>query len=318
MKRLVLTVGTLLWVSACTAVTGPSSASSTTSPVPPSLAPPAVLVGAGDIGWCGLAGAELTGALLDGIPGTVFTAGDNAYPRGLSEDFRRCYDPFWGRHLARTRPVPGNHDYGDGTTDGSAYFSYFGSRARPAGFSYYSYDVGAWHVVALDSEISAFPGSPQLVWLRDDLMIHASLCTLAIFHTPVFSSGSNGSNPHMQAAWQVLYEFGVDVVVNGHDHNYERFALQNPDGEFDPLNGIREFVVGTGGAQLLGFRQTRANSERQGSGTWGVLKLTLWGDRYDWEFVPVAGHSFSDSGSANCHQEAASSSQLASFSPVTE
>jgi len=199
MKRLVLLVVVPLCGVACTTATGPSNSNSTTSTVPHSTAPPAVLVGAGDIGWCGLPGAQSTAALLDGISGTVFTAGDNAYPSGLIDDFRRCYDPFWGRHLSRTWPVPGNHDYGDGTNDGSGYFSYFGARARPLGLSYYSYTVGAWHVIALDSEISAFPGSPQLIWLRYDLMNHPSLCTLAIFHTLVFGSGTNGGNSLMQS-----------------------------------------------------------------------------------------------------------------------
>ena len=263
-------------------------------------AAPETLAGAGDIAWCGLEGSELTASLLDRISGTVFTAGDNAYPLGSRDDFLRCYEPTWGRHKARTRPVPGNHDYGDGTTDASGYFAYFGSAAGPPGFGYYSYQLGAWHVIALNSEISAFPGSPQINWLRADLAADSSPCTLAIFHTPVFVSGSNGSNPQMQVAWRSLYEFGVDVIVNGHNHSYERFAPQDPDGRFDPARGIREFVVGTGGAQLTGFPRILPNSEVRRS-AWGVLKLTLSADRYDWEFLPVAGQSFSDSGSAICH-----------------
>lgn len=305
------------WAAAVAFVTalclGCSGGGTTTpTPFPPNLTPPStpdptaiepteeVFVGAGDIAWCGLPGAGLTATLLDAISGTVFTAGDNAYPRGTSEDFRRCYDPSWGRHKARTRPVPGNHDYGDGATDAAAYFSYFGANAGPSGLGYYSYRLGAWHIIALNSEISAFPGSPQDQWLRADLTVDSSRCALAYFHTPVFGSGSNGGNPHMQAIWRRLYESGVDVVVNGHNHSYERFAPQDPDGRFDPSRGIRQFVVGTGGAQLTDFPRIRANSEAR-SGTWGVLKLTLRADRYDWEFVPVAGQSFSDFGGASCH-----------------
>jgi hypothetical protein len=137
-------------------------------------------------------------------------------------------------------------------------------------------------------------------WLRADLAGNPSRCSLAIFHTPVFGSGTNGGNPHMQAVWRLLYEFGVDVIVNGHNHSYERFALQDPDGGFDSERGIREFVVGTGGALLTDFPRIRPNSEVRFV-TWGVLKLTLWSDRYEWVFVPIAGQSFSDSGNTNCH-----------------
>lgn len=300
--RLAALAWTLALAAACTA-----GSSSNPAPFPaPGPTPPSssagqeVLVGAGDIAWCGLDGGALTASLLDQIQGTVFTTGDHAYPLGTLADFQRCYEATWGRHKARTRPVPGNHDYGDGTTDGADYFTYFGPNAGPPGLGYYSYQLGAWHIVALDSEISAFPGSPQMTWLRADLAANSSQCTLAIFHTPVFGSGTNGSNPHMQVAWRSLYDSGVDVVVNGHNHSYERFAPQNPDGGFDPARGIREFVVGTGGAQLTGFPRIQANSEVRSS-TWGVLKLTLSADRYDWEFVSVAGQSFSDSGGASCH-----------------
>jgi len=296
----------LLLLLACGGSQGPSRPS---APDPPSLPPvpmppppsgPEVMVGAGDIGWCGLPGADLTAMLLDGIPGTVFTAGDNAYPSGTRDDFQRCYEPSWGRHKGRTRPIPGNHDYGDGRTDGFAYFEYFGPNAGPPGLGYYSYRLGAWHILALDSEISAFPGSAQLEWLRAELASDSSRCTMALFHTPLFGSGANGGNPQMQATWNLLYASGADVVISGHNHSYERFAPQDPNGVFDPAKGIREFVAGTGGALLTGFPQVRANSEVRSS-TWGVLKLTLWADRYDWQFIAVPGESFSDSGSAACH-----------------
>jgi hypothetical protein len=309
MKRLILPAAAFALLMACTGgprpigPDRPTSPEPGPSPVPPPSAGPEVFVGAGDIGWCGLPGAQLTAALLDGIPGTVFTAGDNSYMSGTSDEFQRCYDPHWGRHLGRTWPVPGNHDYADGKSDASAYYSYFAASAgAPApGSGYYSFNLGAWHIVALNSEISAFPGSAQEAWLRRDLSGSQSKCTLAFFHTPVFGSGSNGSNPHMQVAWRALYEAGADVVVNAHNHSYERFAPQNPDGVMDPARGMREFVVGTGGAQLTDFPRTLPNSEVRNNTSWGVLKLTLWSDRYDWQFIPVSGQSFTDIGSGNCH-----------------
>ena len=304
MKRLVFPVGALMLLLACGGRDVPTAPDQPPSPppVPPPVTPPApdeVFVGAGDIGWCGADGRpNLTASLLDGISGTVFTAGDNAYFSGSTEDFRNCYEPSWGRHKVRTRPTPGNHEYE--TPGALGYFAYFGASAGPPGLGYYSYPLGAWHIIALNSEISAFPGSAQLQWLRGDLTANRTLCTVAYFHTPVFGSGANGGNTHMQAVWRVLYEFGVDVVVNGHNHSYERFAPQDPDGGSNPVRGIRQFIVGTGGAPLTDFPRIRPNSEIRSS-TWGVLKLTLRSDRYEWEFVPVAGASFSDSGSATCH-----------------
>lgn len=303
MKRLVFLVGALMLLLACgrEAPTAPDQPPNP-PPVPPPVIPPApdeVFAGAGDIGWCGPDGRPtLTAALLDGIAGTVFTTGDNAYPSGSSEDFRNCYEPSWGRHKARTRPTPGNHDYQ--TPGALGYFAYFGANAGPPGLGYYSYTLGAWHIISLNSEISAFPGSPQIEWLRDDLAANRTLCAAAYFHTPVFGSGTNSGNTHMQAVWRVLFEFGVDVVVNGHNHSYERFAPQDPDGGSNPTRGIRQFTVGTGGALLTDFPRIRPNSEIRGS-TWGVLKMTLRSDRYDWQFIPVPGASFSDSGTATCH-----------------
>ena len=256
------------------------------------------MVGAGDIGWCGERGAELTASLLDSIGGTVFTLGDHAYLTGSLQDFRTCYEPWWGRHKARTRPVPGNHEY---ETPGAAgYFGYFGPAAGVPGLGYYSYRLGAWQIIALNSEISAFPGSPQYEWLRSELAANATRCALAYFHTPVFGSGSNGGNPHMQAMWGVLQAAGVDVIVNGHNHSYERFAPQDANGRAD-ARGIRQFVVGTGGAPLTSMPVIAANSEVRNNSTWGVLKLTLLADAYDWEFVPVPGSSFSDRGTTSCH-----------------
>lgn len=288
MKSQVTPVLLMLFVCACGGTpTGPDG------PDPPPVDVTVTFVGAGDIGWCGLEGAALTATLLDGIPGTVFTTGDNAYFQGSSQNFSQCYDPFWGRHKGRTRPTPGNHDY---ETPGAAgYFGYFGVA------EYYSYRHGAWHIFSLDSEISAFPGSPQHAWLREELAANPTRCALAYFHTPVFGSGSNGGNPHMQAIWSLLQEAGVDVILNGHNHSYERFAPQDENGRPDAVRGIRQFVVGTGGAELTGFPSVRANSEVRISNTWGVLKLTLHPERYDWQFVPVAGRSSSDAGSGACH-----------------
>jgi acid phosphatase type 7 len=258
---------------------------------------PAVFVGAGDIGNCELPGAEATAKLLDAIPGTVFAAGDNAYFQGTRQDYERCYAPTWGRHKQRTRPVPGNHEYETAGADG--YFWYFGSAAAPATSGFYSYDLGAWHIVALNSNIAMDARSDQLAWLRADLAENRSRCTLAYEHHPLFSSGPNGPTESVRPLWELLYAEGADVVISGHDHLYERFAPQDPVGRADMVRGIRQFVVGTGGSTLRTIVSLRPNSEVRFS-TWGVLKLTLRSTSYDWEFVPVAGESFRDSGSDVC------------------
>ncbi|MDP2660552.1 MAG: metallophosphoesterase, partial [Dehalococcoidia bacterium] len=235
------------------------------------------MVGAGDIADCGTPGAAATAKLLDGIAGTVFTLGDDAYPSGSASDFARCYDPTWGRHKARTRPAPGNHEY---KAPGAApYFAYFGAAAGEPGKGYYSYNVGAWHVVSLNSSCSDVggcgAGSPQMRWLLADLAASPAKCTLAIWHEPVFSSGGHGSSSAMQAIWQALYNAGADVVLGGHDHDYERFAPQDAAGKADPNRGMREFVVGTGGATRTPLLPRLANSQVSNSGAYGVLKLTL-------------------------------------------
>jgi calcineurin-like phosphoesterase family protein len=255
------------------------------------------LVGAGDIGDCGSSGAEATSRLLDRIPGTIFTTGDNAYMSGRMEDFRKCYDPTWGRHLRRTRPVPGNHEYESG---GSGYFSYFGSNAGTSGLGYYSFSEGAWRVIALNSEVPSGDGSAQMAWLRSELSEKPSDCTAVIWHRPLFSSGRNGDNRDMREVWRALYEFNVDLVINGHDHTYERFAPQDPDGRPDAARGIRQFIVGTGGAPLYEFHSIRANSEVRAA-VWGVATFTLNDRGYQWQFVPAEGFQFQDSGSASCH-----------------
>ena len=262
-----------------------------------------VIVGAGDIADCDLTGDAKTASLLDSIGGTVITLGDNAYESGTTAEFMDCYDPTWGRQKTRTRPSLGNHDYR--TTDATGYFSYFGTAAGDPQKGYYSYNLGAWHVVVINSNCSEVggcsSGSAQLEWLQNDLASHPSQCTLAYWHTPLFSSGVHGNNTSMQPIWQVLYDADADLVLNGHDHNYERFAPQNPVGAADPVRGIREFVVGTGGKDLRTIGSLINNSESHNDNTWGVLKLTLHPTSYEWKFIPVAGMTFTDSGSGTCH-----------------
>ena len=257
-----------------------------------------VLVGAGDIATCIGAGDEATAALLDTIDGTVFTLGDNVYDFGTAAEFATCYDPSWGRHRARTRPTAGNHDYGTG--DAAAYFDYFGAAAGNPGEGYYSYDLGAWHIIALNSNIDMAVGSAQLAWLQADLHAHPATCTLAYWHHPRFSSGGHGSDPRLQPVWETLYAMGVDVVLTGHDHHYERFAPQNTAANVDEVRGVRQFVVGTGGAGPRPVSQVIANSEVVNGDSIGVLKLTLRPTSYHWEFIPIAGHTFTDAGSAAC------------------
>jgi hypothetical protein len=257
-----------------------------------------VLVGAGDIADCDSPGDEATAALLDSITGTVFTAGDNAYESGTPEQFTACYDPSWGRHKARTRPSPGNHDY---RSEGAGYFTYFGVNAGSSDRGYYSYDLGDWHIISLNSNISMKRRSAQVRWLRADLAASTKRCTLAYWHHPRFSSGYHGNQKRTKPLWDALYEYGAEIVIGGHDHDYERFALQTPDGRADSVRGIREFVVGTGGADLRDFPTTEPNSEVRDNSAFGVLRLTLDSERYRWEFVPVTGKSFTDSGAGNCH-----------------
>lgn len=258
-----------------------------------------VLVGAGDIASTST-GDSATAALLDNIPGTVYTVGDNAYPDGSTAQFNAYYDPTWGRHKARTRPSPGNHEYN--TAGASGYFGYFGAQAGPANQGYYSYDLGNWHVVSLNSEISMEAGSTQETWLRSDLAANTRPCTLAYWHKPLFTSASN--HPPEVATkplFQALYDHAAEVVVAGHNHNYERFAPMDPAGVREETSGIRTFVAGTGGASHYGFGTPQPNSEVRNSTSYGLLKFTLHADGYDWQFVPVAGQSFTDTGTGLCH-----------------
>ena len=262
-----------------------------------------VLVGAGDIADCASDGDEATAALLDGIDGTVFTAGDNVYESASAKTFQECYDTTWGRHKARTRPAAGNHDWRDGGI--AAYRDYFGDAAGTGEATWYAYDLGTWRVIVLDSDCEAVggcgPDSPQGIWLASELADTTARCAVAIFHHPRFSSGDeHGNDPAMDPFWRALYTAGVDVIVNGHDHDYERFAPQDPDGHEDRERGIREFVVGTGGRALRGFGEIRANSELRAVVDHGVLALTLRDGSYAWQFH-AATTDFSDSGTTFCH-----------------
>lgn len=254
----------------------------------------------GDIADCLSNGDEQTAALLANYPdGTVMTLGDNVYDSGTAAEFTNCYDPSWGQAKARTHPISGNHDYE--TPNASGYYNYFGSSTGDPTKGYYSYDFGSWHVIALNSNCAFVggcqTGSPQEQWLKSDLAAHPNSCTIAAWHHPRFSSGANGSYLMMQPIWQDLYDNGVDVVLNGHDHDYERFAPQTPTGNLDLSRGISEFVVGTGGKSQTPILQGLPNSEVRNTGTFGILKLTLHQGSYDWEFVPVSGGTFQDFGS---------------------
>jgi hypothetical protein len=271
----------------------------TTTTVPSSGDP--VLVGAGDIAQCSSNGDEETAALLDRTPGTVFTVGDNVYPDGSAANFTNCYQGSWGRHKARTRPAPGNHEYRQ--PGAGPYFQYFGANAGQPGKGWYSYDSGSWHVVVLNSNcnvVGCDRDSAQGQWLRADLAAHPNVCTAAIYHHPRFSSGDHGGDANVQTLWGPLDDHGVDVVINGHDHSYERFAPMDGAGRADSA-GIRQFVVGTGGAQGSTFGGAQPNSELRKSGSNGLLKLTLHKGSYDWEFLATAGDSFRDSGRGTCH-----------------
>ncbi|MFC7246619.1 DNRLRE domain-containing protein [Catellatospora aurea] len=274
-----------------------------TTPSPsPSTPPPSgdpVLVGAGDIADSG-SGDTATAALLDGISGTVFTTGDNVYTNGTASEFSSYYNPTWGRHKARTRPAPGNHDYN--TSGASGYYNYFGSVAGPSGQGYYSYDLGNWHVVSLNSNISMSAGSAQETWLRNDLAASSKPCTIAYWHHPLFTSGANHApSTSTRPLYQALYDYNADVVVWGHNHQYERFAPMNASGTADSSRGIRSFVAGMGGAGFYGFGTIQPNSQARNSDTWGVLKFTLHANSYDWQFVPQAGKTYNDSGTGTCH-----------------
>jgi hypothetical protein len=280
-----------------TTTTAPTTTAPTTTTTPPPAGNPVIAV-AGDIAGSGT-GDSATAALLDALnPTAVLTAGDNAYENGSSSDYTNYYAPTWGRYKSSTFPTPGNHEYQ--TSGASGYFGYFGSRAGTAGKGFYSHNIGAWHLIALNSEIAHGATSEQVTWLKNDLAAASAQCVLAYWHKPRFTAGNYSDLSEFQPFWDALYAANADVVINGHDHNYQRYAPLTPSGVRDDARGLREFVVGTGGRSHYGIR---ADSRRQAAdgGTYGVLKLTLRTAGYDWQFLPEAGKTFSDSGSASCH-----------------
>ena len=265
------------------------------------------LVGAGDIadGFnLTLADSMATAALLDAYPSaTVFATGDVVYDNGTDGDFAKAYDPTWGRARARTIPVPGNHEYNAAFAVG--YFNYFGPAAGDPTKGYYSLDLGAWHIVVVNSNCAFVGGcgsnSLQEVWLRNDLAAHTQACTLALWHHPLYTSSTTSPDSEMQTVFQDLYNAHADLVVNGHAHVYERFAPQDANGNLDTARGITEIVAGTGGKSHVSFGTTAANSLVRNGSTFGVLKLTLHSSSFDWQFVPVPGGTFTDSGTQACH-----------------
>ena len=300
---------------------GTTPVAPTPTPTPTPVPPPApsvtaYLVGAGDIADCtnrlnndGGIHAEATAKLIDSMPeAMVFTAGDDAYFSGSPEEFNNCYGPRWGRFKNRTRPSPGNHEYVEGVrTNGVPYFDYFGGSAGDRGTGFYSYTLGNWHIVSLNSNVGVGPGSEQLMWLTNDLDANSrsatAKCTLAYWHHPLFTSGpSAGSNALMRTVWTVLYQYGVDVVVNGHDHLYERFNPQDPNGRPDAPAGIREYIVGTGGVALYEFGPTAPNSVFKTNRSWGVIRFTLRDVGYDSVFVEAGTLAQIDPSLGNlCH-----------------
>jgi Calcineurin-like phosphoesterase len=300
----------LLLLSACSASVSPSASSTpstgpapTEAPSPTAASQPVVVLAAGDIGACDSQGDEATAAMLDGLDGTILALGDLAYENGTTEQFAACYDPSWGRHRSRTWPVPGNHEYE--TAGAAPYFAYFGTAAGTPGQGWYSVDLGAWHLIALNSNCEEIGGcdldSPQADWLRADLAANDAECTLAYWHHPRWSSGSeHGVDPRTDGLWRILATAGADIVLTAHDHIYERFVPMDAEGAA-ATEGMVEFVVGTGGRSLYGFNKILPTSATHDNATFGVVKLTLHVDAYDWEFVSATGTRFADSGTADCH-----------------
>lgn len=266
---------------------------------------PVQLLAVGDIAYCATtpaaSGAMQTGNLIRRMPGVpILTLGDNAYLWGLETEFATCFEPTWGSEKARLRPSPGNHDYGNITPFATGYYNYFGPSAGPDSRGYYSFDLGDWHIVSLNSLADATVGSPQERWLREDLSNTSRQCILAYWHYPVFTSSPRGDNPIMRDIWRTLEDCRASVILTGHEHNYERFAKQTADGVLDPANGIRQFIVGTGGIGRTPAVAIKPNSEVFSPLNFGVLKLTLGANSYAWEFVPTVDGVVVDSGTSNC------------------
>lgn len=282
-------------------LSAPATASGRPTPSPSAGPTPAVVIAAGDIADCGLDGDERTAAIVEPMDGTVLTLGDHAYPDGTAAQFAECYDPSWGRFAERTRPALGNHDY---HTDAAApYFAYFGAAAGTLGEGWYSFDLGEWHIVALNSNcqlVGCTADSPQGRWLADDLAGTSARCALAYMHHPRWSTSTYGDQGQLAPLWSLLHDAGADVVLSGHAHVYERFAPVDANGAADLEQGTRQFVVGTGGRSLYQFGEARPTLESRSNASFGVLRLTLHADSYEWEFIPVDDGAFTDAGSAEC------------------
>jgi hypothetical protein len=316
----------MVWCVSFTGLIAGCSRDKSPTPIPPGAPPKelaisgaaVVFIGSGDIAVCGTGGDEETGKLVDSvlvadsiarIETAVFTLGDNAYPSGSSgvdNDFPRCFSPSWGskRIMNVIHTAPGNHDFDSGS--GAPYFAFFGARAGPPGKGYYSYDFGGWHFISLNSELYVGIGTSsdlaaQEEWLRQDLAAHHSLCTIAYWHRPLFSSGTYGPTPQVERLWRILYDRGADLILNGHEHDYERFLPQTPDGVVDSVKGIPQIIAGTGGGVLRKMNTPFArNSVFQIHGRFGVLKLTLGAGEYRHAFIDAAGRVW-DPGAGKCH-----------------
>jgi 3',5'-cyclic AMP phosphodiesterase CpdA len=287
----------------------PAAACLLLAALPCHAAPAYTVYAAGDIARCAhpdpsfSVAADTASIVAAGLAAdpesAALTLGDNTYPVGAAAEFRNCYGPTWGRFKDRTWPAPGNHEYA--TARAAPYFAYFGPRA---GHGHYSVELGSWHVISLDSDLDPAAHAAQLAWLREDLARHPARCTLAYWHHPLYSSGGHGSIPKMRDAWEALYRAGAEIVLSGHDHDYERFAPQDAGGRPDAARGIRQFVVGTGGAYPTPFLWTAANSEARDSSHAGVLRLRLGDGAYEWQFMPVGqlpAGATPDHGSGACH-----------------
>jgi len=278
---------------------------STPTETPTTTPEPHLLIGAGDIAFCGEyeIGDDATAAIIERYPqAVVFTAGDNVQHEGMPDEYLNCFNPTWGRFKNRIKPSPGNHDYA--TNDGAAYYEYFGEAAGPPGLGYYSYDLGSWHIVALNSncgKVDCSPDSDQVQWLRQDLANSDKQCTLLYWHHPRWSSAAErGGDGNVHSFVTVANEYGAEIIVSGHNHQYERFAPMDTSGNF-AREGIRQFVTGTSNIHRYGFGSIHPNSETRDSETLGVLLFRLFPGYYEWEFIPIPGGTYYDSGTDVCH-----------------
>lgn len=267
---------------------------------------PYTLISAGDIAQCDIAAPKDTNAFKTaslverllaqaGDKAAVLTLGDNVYYTGLLQEYQGCYDATWGKFKSRTWTTPGNHDYGVANAVG--YFDYFGARAGPTRTGIYKQALGNWSLFALNSNVAADPTSGQMAWVKAEVAANSG-CKLAAWHFPLVSSSTRGNNATMQSVWAELAAKKVDIVLQGHEHQYERFLPMQSDGSADASNGIRSFVVGTGGAALYDFGATKPNSEARIK-NFGVLVLKLYASRYEWSFHTIDG-AILDGGGANC------------------